>query len=59
MINRCFLYGTVSTTIGGKTRHFIYDYRNNTPRLKSEMTKDEKKLSEKAMHDLIKEGYEF
>lgn len=44
----CKLYGRLNITENGKKVMWVYDYALDKPRLKSEMTKEELKASEKA-----------
>jgi major membrane immunogen (membrane-anchored lipoprotein) len=45
----CKLYGSIQVTGNdGKKALWVYDYANDRPRLKSEMTKEELAASEKA-----------
>lgn len=44
----CKLYGSLKVKQNGKTVVWLYDYVNDKPRLKSEMTEQEIKESEKA-----------
>ena len=45
----CKLYGSINVTdADGKTITWVWDYANDKPRLKSEMTKEELMASEKA-----------
>lgn len=44
----CKLYGSMEVNIKGKKATWLWDYVNDKPRLKSEMTKEEIKASEKA-----------
>ena len=45
----CKLYGSMKVTDAhGKTITWVWDYANDKPRLKSEMTKEELMASEKA-----------
>lgn len=49
LANLCKIYGQMDVTdSSGKKATWIYDYVNDKPRLKSEMTKEEIKASEKA-----------
>ena len=50
----CKMYGRMTVKENGKKVTWIYDYKNDKPRLESEMTKDEIKDSEKAKYELIK-----
>ena len=45
----CKIYGSIKMSDGnGKSVTWLWDYVNNKPRIKSEMTKDEIKASERA-----------
>jgi major membrane immunogen (membrane-anchored lipoprotein) len=47
--NICKMYGSLKVTDKkGKSVMWLYDYEKDEPRLKSEMTKDEIKASERA-----------
>ena len=52
----CKLYGSFKVSQNGKTVIWLYDYKNDRPRLKSEMTKEEIAESEKAKYEMIKNG---
>lgn len=56
LANICKLYGSVEITGNdGKKVVWLYDYANDKPRLKSEMTKEEIMASEKAKWSIIGE----
>ena len=44
----CKMYGSFKVSQNGKKVIWLYDYKNDKPRLKSEMTKEEITESEKA-----------
>ena len=45
----CKMYGSIEVSdASGKKVTWVWDYKNNKPRLKSEMTKEEISESEKA-----------
>lgn len=47
----CKIYGSMTVTgADGKRVIWVYDYANDKPRLKSEMTKEEIKASERAKY---------
>lgn len=50
----CKLYGSITVTSDGKSVVWVWDHANNKPRLKSEMTQDEIRESEKAKWNKIK-----
>jgi hypothetical protein len=51
----CKLYGSIKCKdANGNEVVWIYDYVNDKPRLKSEMTKDEIAASEKAKWETVK-----
>jgi major membrane immunogen (membrane-anchored lipoprotein) len=50
----CKIYGEMEARgVNGKKVVWVYDYANNKPRIKSEMTKEEIALSEKAKREQI------
>lgn len=52
LANICKLYGKMTTKSKGKTVEWIYDYKLDKPRLKSEMTKKELAENEKLRKEL-------
>lgn len=48
------MYGSMKVTADGKSVTWVWDYANDRPRLKSEMTKDELAASEKAKYEQAK-----
>jgi major membrane immunogen (membrane-anchored lipoprotein) len=50
----CKMYGSFKVSQNGKKVIWLYDYKNDKPRLKSEMTKEEITESEKAKWEQIK-----
>jgi hypothetical protein len=50
----CRMYGGMEVEVDGRNAEWVWDYVNEKPRLKSEMTKDELKASEKARFEIIK-----
>jgi major membrane immunogen (membrane-anchored lipoprotein) len=50
----CKLHGSIKVSANGKTVVWLYDYANDKPRLKSEMTKEEIAASEKAKWEQLK-----
>jgi major membrane immunogen (membrane-anchored lipoprotein) len=52
----CKMYGSMEVVQDGKKVIWIYDYANDKPRLKSEMTKEEIKASEKSKWMKIRES---
>jgi major membrane immunogen (membrane-anchored lipoprotein) len=48
------MYGSFKVSQNGKTVTWLYDYKNDKPRLKSEMTQEEINESEKAKYQMIK-----
>jgi hypothetical protein len=53
----CKVFGSMTVSANGKTVTYEYDYANDIPRPKGEMTKEEKAASEKARWN--KNGSEF
>lgn len=52
----CKLYGSIEVVSEGKKVIWLWDYVNNKPRLKTEMTKDEISASEKAKWMAVKDS---
>ena len=50
----CKLYGGMEVNFSGKKETWLYDYKLDKPRLKSEMTEKEIKESEKEKWEQIK-----
>ena len=44
----CKMYGSISVSDGGNTVIWVWDYANDKPRLKTDMSKEEITASEKA-----------
>lgn len=55
----CRLYGEMTfKDINGKTIHWVWDYAKDEPRLKDEMTAEEKIASERARWELMKSNFD-
>ena len=54
----CKIYGQINVNdASGKKVIWLYDYKNDKPRLKTEMTDQEIMESEKAKYELIKNTF--
>jgi hypothetical protein len=52
----CKIYGGMTVTVKGRTAEWVYDYVQDKPRLKQEMTKEELAESEKAKYQNLKKN---
>ncbi len=52
------IYGGMTIQLEGKSVEWVYDYFQDKPRLKSEMSKEEFAKSEKFRFDKLKEEFE-
>lgn len=50
----CKAFGKIESYVEGKKVTWLWDYANDKPRLESEMTKEEKRASDKAKWTSIK-----
>jgi hypothetical protein len=51
----CRMYGGMTVKDNGKTAEWLWDYANEIPRLKSEMTAEEIAASEKAKWEKVRQ----
>lgn len=51
----CKLYGGMKVSSGGKTVEYYWDYKNDKPRIKCEMTHEELIESEKIKWEQLKQ----